>query len=463
MKKILIFLVISFTLLASGKEKHITKTYPIEPGADVIFETISGMDIEVIGSPDNEVVFDLTLDFDSSDKDYEKKFMEDFEIIELKKTGVHKFKFSKTDEDGGWNFFDLFKLKFSYYENISLRGTISVPENSRFTSDFRYGEISISGLKNDVILDGKGNELKVFNCPKLKKIENPYGSVNLSDCGGEISLNTRSDELRINDFDGNLKIDADYADIKVTSVTGNLKLKSRSGELRVENVSGTAEVESDYSDINLYNISKLTQVKSKSGNLLIDNGELHKVITSYMEIDLRNITNPEGTELYIENRSGSIRLDRVVSNTKIVDQYSNMSFLKVKGNLDISSRSGTITGDDVEGNLISNTQYSSLEFRKLTADKIIIRNRSNPVELELNKLPSIIDIDNDYGGAFINLKEKFGGKLKLYATYGEIETNLPFKAVEQASSQNLMEMVDGGNSDVMIKTRSGDINFFVIR
>ncbi|GJQ62399.1 MAG: hypothetical protein SCALA702_14520 [Melioribacteraceae bacterium] len=460
MKKILVFLVISFTLFASGREKRISEVFPVEPGADIIFETISGMDIEIVGSPNSEVVFDLTLDFDSSDKDYEKRFMEDFEIIELKKSGVHKFKFSKTDEDGGWNFFDLFKLKFSYYENISLRGTITIPENAKFTSDFRYGDIILTGLKNEIILKGKGNELKIFNCLNLKKIENAYGGVDLSDCGGDLRLNTRSDDVKVNFFEGNLTIDADYSDIKVSSVAGDLSIKSRSAEIRVENISGTAKIHSDYSDINLSSIAVLTEVKSRSGTLLIDKGELHKVITSYMEIDLRNIANPEEVDLYIENKSGTIRLDRVTSHIKIVDQYSDLTFLKVKGNLDISSRSGSIIGDEVEGNIISNTQYSSLEFRKLSADKILIKNRSNPVELELNNLPSVIDIDNEYGGAYIKLKVKFGGKIKLYSTYGEIETNLPYKVVEQSSSQNLMEIVEGGKSDVIIKTRSGDIEFY---
>jgi len=459
MKKLLIILFVAGALFARENIKNINKTYPVESGAQIIFETISGMEISLIGWDKDEVQFDLKLDFSSSDRDYEKKFVEDFEITELKKPGKHKFVFSKTEDNGGWNFFDLFKLKFSYYENMSLSGTIYIPKNAPFNADFRYGEVDISGLTNTVSINGKGNELKFNDCTNLELIQNDYGDISISNSGGNSRIKARSNNVIIRSYKGDIKLSSDYSEFEIEQVEGNLSLDTRSANIRVSNVSGAVDIDGEYSDITLRNLGFVNKIKSRSGTLKLDNCKLENVLTAYMDIDISGVHNIPGVTLYIENQSGTVRMNDIKSPIRILDKYSNFSFNSIEGDIDISSRSGYIKGVGLIGNWSSDTEYSSVELFNLTAKTINIKNRSNPVELNLSSVPESINIDNQYGGVDISIPKSFGGKIKLYSTYGSIKTNLPIEVIEQGSSQSALDIIPGGNSDVFIKTRSGDIDF----
>ena len=75
----------------------------------------------------------------------------------------------------------------------------------------------------------------------------------------------------------------------------------------------------------------------------------------------------------------------------------------------------------------------------------------------MRRLPSKIEINNEYGEVDISVEGEIEGDITLDAKYGDIETNLPLRFRQDGSSSFAYGIIGNSNNLINILTRSGDI------
>lgn len=459
MKKVSTFtivLITAVTLLAT-QSKKVEKSFTVEAGKRIEINGVSGMDIKMESWDKNEVQFKLHVRVKSSDDDYEKAYIEDFEIDAWETSSDLVIDINETSEESGWSLFDIFKLKFGNSVSKEIKGTIYVPNENPLETNIRYSDISLNGMNAELNLLGRGNKIDLVRCGNVRRVQNNYGDTIIRDSKGELILETRSSNLSISEFEGEVEIDAYYTKISVSDVTSNLEISSRSTEIVVSNVGGDLEIKSDYSNMNITDVAGKVEIHDRSGEVDIVNVGGLTFEGPYTKLRAAKITGRAGKEVKISNRSGLINLSDVTGNVTIDDQYSNMKLERITGNVELSSRSSTIFADRIGGNWQSSTQYCTIEILRIDGTNIFVKNRSNPVKIEMNNVPKSVDVECTYGGVDLSFPKGFNGYVTLEATYGEIDSDLPLTYQTSGSSVKANGQVGVGSGKINISTRSGNI------
>lgn len=454
---LLLTILIMFTALNAGERKNYNKIFTVDEGQDVRIEAVSGMNVKVITWDKNEVEFDLSIEVSSSDDDYEKDYIEYFEITESKRNSELLLEMEEP-ESGGWSIFDIFKLKFHFYVEKEISGTIYIPRSNGFTANFRYSEIELEGIEGELNLPGRSNEIYLENCSNINEIQNSYGNTEILNSGGNLTLESRSSELSLKNFNGSARIDAYYMDkLEVINISGKLTIDSRSATLTIEDVGEDLKLVAPYSEISIANIAGKAEIENRSGTTIIDKSVGLVMDGPYCTMDVRNITWDGKEKIFVGGRSGSIKMENIVGDIIVDDAYSSIKLKGISGDVKLTSRSEDIIVDGLVGNIDFETQYCSISMLNISSKVIQMTNRSNPIEIKMNTNPEHVNIKNEYGKVEATFQKDFAGYFELYATYGDIITDYAFRIREQGSSVNAHGQIGEGGGNVSIETRSDDI------
>ncbi|MHA2290368.1 MAG: DUF4097 family beta strand repeat-containing protein, partial [Promethearchaeota archaeon] len=405
-----IILFVSLSLNAT-EYKKLKKSFKVDPNQRIEIESISGLDVKVKSWDKNEVLFDLSVKVRSSDKEYEKAYVEALDIIERRTNSDLIIEFVETSEEGSWSFWDIFELKFGFSIFKEIKGNIYVPKANDLEADFRYSNIQLEDMSGELNLNGRANELMLNNCSNIKVIENNYGDVTIKNCGGNLDLESRSSNISVEVFDGPAKIYSSYSNIKVYDISNSVEVDTRSADVKIKNINGDLKVNADYSDVEINDVSGFLQLVDRSGNVWITNAGGIKLEGPYTDFEIKKITGVSYKKIEIKNKSGKIKLEDAVGDILITDSYSSIGLKSIVGNVELTSRSAPIYCDNIQGDWVSDTKYSKISIKKLSADKVVIDNRSENVTLQLEKVPDEIEIDNEYGDVDLTIPKGFAGNV----------------------------------------------------
>ncbi len=459
MKKYNICMVLLFLIVSSlyaERSKEYKTSFKVSPNMKINIETVSGMNVKVMSWDSNQVKVDLKIEISSSDDEYEKEYIKQFSINERRNKSELSLVFNEPDRNG-WSFWDIFKLKFSFYVNKEIRGVIYVPRSNALAADFRYSEIILDGLKGELDLPGRSNKILLKNCENVQNLENEYGETEIIGCKGNLELLTRSSTLKIKNFTGEMRISADYNDVFLEDISGHTKISSRSGNMEVKNINGNLDVDAPYMNMKIYDVNGFTRITNRSENILVSNSKGLTIDGPYCTMDISGIEDIHGKKISITGRSGSISLTKITGDINVDDQYSKINLSDVKGNIDLTSRSETITGSSIEGNIYFETQYCEIRIEKLNAREIKMLNRSGEIRLNMISNPSEVKIKNEYGEVELSLLKSYEGEFDLNANYGKVITTLPLRIRESGSSEFGYGKIGKKNNKIEIETRSENI------
>ncbi len=456
-KKIILIILLTTVGLLATETKKISKEFEVTSDQLVEFNGVSGLNVKMLSWDKNSVKIDLNIKVKSSDKEYEKKYIKEFDVEEWSTSTKLQIDIKETDDEGGWNFLDIFSLKFGFSIEKDISGEIYLPANNPLIANIRYSTIELKNMVKEVQILGRSDEIKLDNCANVTRIENQYGETTLSNTGGNLQLESRSADLKISNHKGDLNLDADYCNSIIDGVDGNLILDSRSDKITVKNVTGNANINTDYSQLTVENISGMVEINNRSGKLDLSNVGGLKFVGNYTPITIKTITGKASNNIYLETRSANIKISDAAGNMKIDDSYSNFDFKNIKGGITITSRSGSIIGDNIEGDWYSDTKYCSLELTELSAKKIFVNNNSGKIEITNKVLPQKVEIENEYDAVVLTLPKGYAGSVNLETKYGKIQSEVPVKI--NADNNSVTASNDRPASDPMIKikNRSGDI------
>jgi len=452
-------LFLSTLLYAASEIKHINKSFKVKQGQGIEINSVSGVNVIVRSWDKDEIKFDLKVKMNSTDEKYEETYVNEFKIREWENGSNLVLDFVETDESVSWSFWDIFKLKFGVIVDKDIECEILVPYSNSLKMNIRYSNIQLSGMKGELEIIGRGNDIYLSRCDSINRIENLYGDIKIENCGGNLDLESRSSAVTILGFNGNASIDALYSAVTAEDISGNLTVVSRSEDIKIRKVGAALDVSADYSDIDIKNVTGFASVVNRGGSSKINNAGGLFAKGPYCDIYADKINGTAGDTIAVENRSGIIDLSEVVGVIEIDDEYSEINLREITGNVNISARSNSIRAFGIDGDWVSRSQYCSIEIRKLNADLVKISNRSEALAITMNKLPSRIDINNEYGEVDISVAGDIAGDITLDAKYGDIETDLPLRFRQDGSSSFAYGIIGNSKNIINILTRSGDIKF----
>lgn len=444
------------TIFGASEQKRIKKSFPVEPSQRIVIKNLPSMNVRVKSWNKNEVKFDLQLFIKSSDDDYEKEFIDEFDITSSSTSSEIVIE-AVQPENGGWSFWDIFELKFNYYVEKQIRGEIYLPVNNPLYGEISYSDIDLSGMKGELELEGRSNELLLKECVNISKISNQYGNVTITKSGGDLLLESRSSTVKIFEFDGAVKIDAPYSNVELYDISGAADISTRSASVKAEKIGGNLNLDAAYCKLDIDGVKGSVSASDRSGSIKINNAEGLTLDIPYSNLIVTNLEVKNNTKIKISSRSGSLSFTDVKGKMDISDDYSNFTFENITGDVKLSSRSGSIDINGMKGKLNIQTSYSKIGISKITSDEIVITDRSNPIGITLTNVPKVIDIQNEYGSVEIHMPKGFAGDVDFTALYGEVDSDFPLKIKSEGNTLKAYGSVGSGSSKIKIYTRSGNI------
>ena len=444
------------TLFGASERKKVEKTFTVEPNQRIVIKNLPSMNVRVRSWDRNEIKFDLQIEINSSDDDYEKAFVNEFDIVSSSTSSEIVIE-AVQPKHGSWSFWDLFELKFHYYVEKQIRGEIYLPNSNSLYSDISYSDMDLSGMKGELEFEGRSNDLLLSNCVNISKISNQYGNVTITKSGGDLLLESRSSTVKIFEFDGPVNIDAPYSNVELYDVTGSANVSTRSASVKAERIGGDLKLDAPYCGLDIDGVKGNVNASDRSGTIKINDAEGLTLDIPYSNLTVTNLEVKNNSKIKIGSRSGTLSFTDVKGKMDISDDYSNFTFTNIIGDVKLSSRSGSININGMKGKLDIQTSYSTIGINKITSDEIIITNRSNPIGITLTNVPKVIDIHNEYGGVEIHMPKGFAGDVDFTALYGEIDSDFALKVKSEGNTLRAYGSVGSGSGKIKIYTRSGDI------
>ena len=138
-------------------------------------------------------------------------------------------------------------------QNVSIDYDLTVPAQTKFTSNTGSGDQTINGLQlplnaksgsanltvenigADVRLGGGSGDLKITSVKGALNAGAGSGNIRATGVSGEITANTGSGEVEVEQVgSGNVRIGTGSGNVKVRGVRGGLKVETGSGDIHVE-------------------------------------------------------------------------------------------------------------------------------------------------------------------------------------------------------------------------------------
>ncbi len=439
------------------RSREIEKTVATTPSQRIELRGLSGSEIAFKSWDKNEVFIKLTVKISASDEKYEEEYINNLKVEDSKASGSVVIVFRELERGirGSGSFWNLFKI--SAYVRKEIVGEIYVPKANPLTTDLSYGSISLDNMKGEVNLLGKSNTLSLRTCTTLKRIENDYGTTVIENSGGDLDLSGVSSEITIEKFDGPVTIEANYSTIVLRDIMKSVRIGSQSGRITIEQVGGNCTVRSDYTTISVSAVKGIADIRTQSGSLRVENVDGLIIDAPYTKVEARSVTGKASKDVTVRGQSDSMILEDIQGNIVLDSPYSQLTLQKIRGSVDLGTQSGRVTANDIIGDWKSQTDYSSVRIRGLKAKTVSLRNKSNPIEIELLSVPSSIDIINEYGAVTVSVPKGFSGDIQLDAEYASIETDFPIRSKKSGSSAYAVGKVGTGNGSITIETKSGNI------
>ncbi len=461
-KVLFILFMLKFSVLVNATEtRRVQKSFPVEKGMGIEIESISGLDVDIKTWDKNEISFDFKIKISSDDAEYEKAYIEDFDIV------VHSFnskmiiEIRETEEDASFNFWNIFILKFSNSVSRKITGEIFIPSENSFSADFKYCDISLTDMSGEINLQGRGNKILLQRCKNVKEIKNDYGEVEIENCSGNLKLLSRGSKNIVKNFVGSVEVESDYSDLTLYWIDGELKIKSIDADIDIKDITKSINISADYSDIRISDVLGSVNIEDLGGNIILNNVGLIELEGDYTDYVIKNVIGRSEKRNIIKGRGGNINITTMSGGLFIDGDYSDIDLKSITGDVEIESSSNSIKGNDISGNWISETEYSKIFLTDMISDEVRITNSSEDVKVAFKNIPKKNIIENTYGNVNLILSKDYLGSILVESTYGNIKSDFEFDKIIDNTNSKRRERKGLNNSILNINCKNGNVKLIV--
>lgn len=229
------------------------------------------------------------------------------------------------------------------------------------------------------------------------------GAVNVELSGGR-------GDVRVSGLQGDVNIALDRGDTTIEEVGGTVRVKLRRGSVKVDGAGGAVEVDGRGGEIRVRNARGAARVEG----------------SFYGPLEFASIAGP------VQFSSRRTNFSTVALPGQMVMEGGELTLREAAGDVTLLTRDYEITVEDVEGQLRLKNRNGRVEIRsrKPPTGPIDVENRSGGIELALPASSSFAitakarngDIESDFTGATLTLREENRGDWTLTGTYGRGQT-----------------------------------------
>ena len=263
---------------------------------------------------------------------------------------------------------------------------IEVPDSLKLNINNEYGDISVSGIKNDCSFDARKGELHVSSIEGDLQIKGESESVYLRGVGGGVTINAGFTEVDIEDVIGSVSVITSHKPVRIDAVTGDLEIENRHDDVEVTGITGNVNIDNPGGGVSLAGITgQVTVVNSKG-------------------------------DVSISETSGPVNL---------VTAYGDVNLKDLESAVDITARYSDIEGKGFKSAVTIKGQDTGIDLENL-AGALEVETSQRPVYL--SDIRGSVNIQNDLGKVVLKLIDNPAADIKVESRQGDIRLELPLNA-----------------------------------
>ncbi len=314
-------------------------------------------------------------------------------------------------------------------------------------------ELTINNANGNIVLT-TNNENKL----KVEAIKNIF-----ADSKEEADLVSEHVQISVSAIDGHFTIEPQFLRIQERSPSFWQKVLGKAGEPSYGSIDFIISVPADC-NADIYNTSGSIESDGLMGKQLIS-GTAGNVAIRDCQGDIEIMTT-----------SGRVNLNDIEGNIHINANGSDISFYSINGDLEIRNSSGRTSGNYLIGDLIMSQTTGTIELEHIEGD---VRVKSTSGKISILQEYGAVDIATESGDITIHtelnstkdyfietisgsirfiIPEASGGKVKLEAGSGDIDTEIPI-SIDSFSRTRIAGSFGSGGPKIHLTTMSGDIVF----
>ncbi|MBN2000379.1 DUF4097 family beta strand repeat protein [candidate division KSB1 bacterium] len=285
------------------------------------------------------------------------------------------------------------------------------------------------------------------------------GDINLTSVDGEILLQCSGGDVECQDLSGNMNINTSGGDLTFDKISGKLSANTSGGDIDLEEIYAQASVSTSGGDISLTRATNNISLKTSGGDISVERceGRLDAVTTGG-DID---ITDCSGETIGVRTSGGDISFERLNGRINANTTGGDISGSGIKGRISAATQGGDIDLEDVSGAVEATTMGGDIDVR------ITLQDFSQPHDAR---------ISTTAGDITITLPEKIPATIKAEIfTSGnhsdwernDIYSEFPLtKSMPDETDGHIIRStgdINGGGDEIQLRANRGDIHIIKLK
>jgi DUF4097 and DUF4098 domain-containing protein YvlB len=269
---------------------------------------------------------------------------------------------------------------------------VSVPSNLRLICTNAYGDLTVSGMTNQVTATSSYSSMDISDCDGGVTAVNSMGSISLSNITGQISITDSYAPIEVTDCNGDITITNAYSSVDLSNSHGKVVIQN-TGQVSVSEHVGPVSISNQYGEVTVTNIR---------GNLDVQN--------AYQQVSV----------------------EKVIGQARIENSYSPIKVSAISGRIKLINRFAAISGEDMRG-------------------PFDIVSQNGAIDLELAaQLKGMSSINSTYGSVQIGVTEPINLYIDARTTFADISSSLPMKMTSEGSTRSGVLRLGTGRDSLSI-------------
>lgn len=269
---------------------------------------------------------------------------------------------------------------------------VSVPSNLRLICTNAYGDLTVSGMTNQVTATSSYSSMDISDCDHGVTVVNSMGGIALSNIAGQISATDSYAPIEVTDCNGDITITNAYSSVDLSNSRGKVVIQN-TGQVSVSEHVGPVSISNQYGEVTVTNIR---------GNLDVQN--------AYQQVSVEEVIG----QARIENSYSPIKVSAISGRAKLINRFAPISGEDMRGPFDVISQNGAI-------------------------------------DLELAaQLKGMSSINSTYGPVRIDVTEPINLYIDARTTFADISSSLPMKLTSDGSTRSGVLRLGTGRDSLSI-------------
>lgn len=279
-------------------------------------------------------------------------------------------------------------------------------------------------------------------------------------------------ELSVSDIQGDVVLDTEFGNISVDRVDGALELRTNSGQIDLVSVqAGTQDVDiySGFGTIALEQVRAANiTIESRSGKIELENVRAANEMNLHTDFGNLDFMTGSADTLEARTNSGSIKLTSVTVNGALIlrDDFGDVTLDQVKAaSYDVESNSGTITVDGMKGPVRAHTGFGNINIRNAEDVTLDLDTNSGSIDFSglLGEGPHTVH--SDFGDIELNLPADSALTIDIETKFGRITSDIPITVTLTGEIKQGQQTgtINGGGAEIKVDTNSGNISIKILK